>query len=372
MKALKWFYMLNKRLYKKAVFIAIMALILVATVVFAFSSEGESGVLRVVLAQSNKEDKISASIISGLKDDNDTVITFIVADSPDEAVKLVKNGNADAAWIFPEDMGEGSDYEAMSKKGAIRVVERETNVLCRLSRERLNSEVFEHTARAFFIYYSEKNLPQSNFLTEEEKLYYFENTPLDDTLFIFDNPVSTSKSGSSDYLTAPLRGLLAVIVLLGGMAAVLYYMKDEEKRLYANIPLKRKPLVALAAVSAATLNISVASMIALGASGLYKINLSELLAVPLYALVAASFCLVLYRIFGSLKLYGAIIPAVIVVVSCVSPVFFYAREAKVMSFLFPPTYFVNVSVNAYNLIYMVIYSAVCLGIFYLLGLKKRA
>lgn len=371
MKALKWFYMLNKRLYKKAVFVAIMVLILVATIVFAFSSEGESGVLRVVLAQSNKSDKVSASIIKGLKED-DSVITFIVADSPDEAVSLVKNGSADAAWIFPEDMGESSDYETMSKKGSIRVVERETNVLCRLSRERLNAEVFEHTARAFFIYYSEKNLPDADFLTEEEKLYYFENTPLDDTLFIFDNPVSTSKSGSSDYLTAPLRGLLAVIVLLGGMAAVLYFMKDEERKLYANIPLKRKPFVALAAVSAATLNISLASMIALGASGLYKITLNELLAAPLYALVAASFCLVLYRIFGSLKLYGAIIPAVIVIVTCASPVFFYAREAKKISFLFPPTYYVNVSVNSLNLVYMVIYSAVCLTLFYLLGLRKRA
>lgn len=372
MKALRWFYILNKRLYKKAAFVAIMALILLSTIVFAFSSKQESGFIRVALAQSNKSDKISTEIINGLKNGK-SMILFTLFDTPDQAVEAVKSGQADSAWIFPEDMGSLSDYETLTKKGAIRVVERGQNVYSRLARERLNSEVYKQTAKAHFLYYAAENLPETDSLSESEKLYFFENTVVDDTLFVFDNPVSSSNAGDNDYLTSPLKGLLALLTLLGGMAAVLYYMRDEERRIFENIPQKRKPLLALASVFAATINVAAISFIALIASGLYKLTITELLAVPLYALAAASFCLVLYRIFGSIKLFGAVIPAVITAVSCISPVFFYIREFKVISPIFPPTYYINVSVNALNLLYMVLYSAVCLTAFYLLGLiRKRA
>ena len=290
------------------------------------------------------------------------MVLFSLADSPEEAINAVKTGTADSAWIFPADMGTVGDFALLNHDAVIRIVEREQNVILRLAHEKLNAELFRHLSRAYGIEYARLNLPELERLSEQELLDYFENTVIDDTLFVFDNPVSSSKQGGSDYLTAPLRGLLALITVLGGMAGALYYMQDEEKRLFANISLKKQPFIAFASIGVATLNVSLISMVALLASGLYRFGITELAAALLYALASAAFCLLTAQIFRSVKVYGAILPALITVMSCVCPVFFNLKELRGLSWLFPPTYYINAATNSMCLVYMLIYTAVLLAL----------
>ena len=235
MRGLIWFYMLNKRLYKKAVFITILVLLAVSVIGFSVISQADSGMINVVLAQTDKEDKLSGEIIKDLLDD-ESMAHFTVADSVTSAVDAVKSGKADTAWIFPADMGSEADFAPQRGKSVIRIVEREQNVLLRLTREKLNSKLFEYSARSYLRYYVDEYLPDIKNVSDEELMSYFESTSVDRDLFVFDNPVTSSSQGESDYLTAPLRGLLAIITTLGGMAGALSYMKDEEKKLFAHIP----------------------------------------------------------------------------------------------------------------------------------------
>ena len=177
-KALKWFYMLNKRLYKKVSFITILALILVSVVAFVLASKGESGFVHVVLAQGNKNDKISSEIVRELIN-SESLVRFTLAETSDAAIAAVKNGQADTAWIFPENMGSVSDF-TLQKGGTIRVVEREQNVFLRLSREKLSSVVFKYSARAFFLSYADEKLPTLSDFSDEELLTYFENAKIDE------------------------------------------------------------------------------------------------------------------------------------------------------------------------------------------------
>lgn len=364
-KAFKWIYMLNKRLYKKASFIVILVLLLVSVIAFTIASKEESGFVRVVLAQSNKDDKISSEIVKELLNE-DSLISFTLAESVDAAIDTVKLGEADTAWIFPEDMGSLSDF-SLQKGGVIRVVEREQNVFLRLSREKLNSVLFKYSAKAYFLSYADEKLPTLSKFSDEELLTYFENAKIDEDIFTFENPItSAEKTKTSDYLSAPLRGILGVIIVLGGMAGLLYYMNDENKRHFSNISLKGQSFLAFASVITATINISVVALISLFVSGLYRITLTELACAIIFSFCTASFLMVLKELFGNIKAFGAVIPALVMIMCVVCPVFFNIKELRTYSFIFPPTYYINCSSNGKFLLYMLVYSAVCLTLAFLI------
>ena len=371
-RLLKWFYMLAKRLYKKAAFVMLMVLLIAAVIVFTISSKSDSGFLRIALAEEEQGGKISSDIIEELLNE-DSMILFTRYDSPAAAIDSVAGGSADAAWIFPANMGDTVGDYSLLKGDTVKVVERQQNVITRLAREKLNAVLFSRTAKAFYLGYADEKLPMLDSFSDEELLQYFRDAKIDEELFVFDNPTS-GDIGSTDYLTAPLRGLLGIITLLGGMAGALYYMKDEERKLFETVEARRRPLVAFGCIFTAAVNIAVVSMIALVSSGLYRFSISEVIATLLYAVAVTAFCMLLGSIFRNIKLFCAALPALIIIISVVCPVFFNLKQVRGLSFLFPPTYYINAPLGGSYLLYLALFSAACLLLTFVLDkiIRKRA
>ena len=368
-RMLKWMYMLNKRLYKRGTFLVILILLFAAVCAFTVVSKSESGFIHIALAQEDPNNSLSSAIIEDLLA-QDSIVLFTYMETPNAAVDAVKSGGVDGAWIFPEIMEQRGASLNIEKGNYVRVIEREQNVFLRLAREKLHAVLFQYSARALFVEYRDKNLPMLQDLSEEELLSYFENSKIDEDVFVIDNPVASESGKESSYLTAPLRGILAVITVLGGMAGALYYIQDEEKKLFSNLPLKKRPLIAMLCITIATLNVALISMLALCVSGLYAFSFAELLGTLLYALSAASFCMLLKQIFFNGKLLGSVIPALLILISCVCPVFFNLKQLRMASFLFPPTYSIHVAVDKNYLWYMCLYSIACLTLSAVIGAIK--
>lgn len=359
LKLFKWFFILNKRLYKKASFVSILVLLLISVMLFSFMAKKESGFVRVVLAQEDSSDETSNEIIKSLLD-QDSMVLFTKAPSPDEAIEDIKSGKADSAWIFPKDMKkELSEFANSQNNSFVRVIEREQNVFLRLTREKLHAVLYDYSAKAFFINYTRENIKQLNNLSDKELLKYFDSTIINDELFVFGNPVSNNNKDSSNYLLAPIKGLLGLIIVLGGMAASLYFIQDEKNGIFSFVAHRKKLLIEAACVTVATLNLSVTSLIILLASGICDLSLGEIVAAFSYAFCCSAFCMVLRRLFGSVKLFASAIPALVIVIACVCPVFFTIKQVRPLSFLFPPTYYINVSHSNIYLLYMLLYFAVC-------------
>ena len=113
------------------------------------------------------------------------------------------------------------------------------------------------------------------------------------------------------------------------------------------------------------------SMVALLVSGLYRFSLTELVGTLLFAFCSASFLMVLKEILSSLRSFGAFIPALIIVISCICPVFFNFKMLRGFSFLFPPTYYINMVGSSIYLLYMCGYSTACLLIAYIIRRIKK-
>lgn len=368
---LKWFFILNKRLYKKASFVSILVLLLVSVILFSFMAKKESGFVRVVLAQEDNSDETSNEIIKSLLDENSMVL-FTKAPSPDEAIEDIKSGVADSAWIFPKDMKkELSEFANTQTNSFVRVIEREQNVFLRLTREKLHAILYDYSAKAFFINYTRENLKELNDLSDDQLLEYFDSTIINDDLFVFGNPVSNNNKDSNNYLLAPLKGLLGLIIVLGGMAATLYFMQDEKNGIFSFVAHRKKLFVEAACVTVATLNLSFTSMIILFTSGICKFSITEIISAFTYALCCSAFCMILRRLFCNVKLFASIIPALVIIIACICPVFFTIKQVRPLSFLFPPTYYINVSHSSIYLLYMVFYLGVCFLISFIFSKSQK-
>ena len=303
-RLLKWFFQLNKRLYKKTAFVIILGVILASVCLFKFSLGDDGGFLNIVLVNANKSDEVSINIVNELLNE-ESLISFSEVSTYSEAVKLVKSGSADSAWIFSEDTTQKiKDFsETKSQKDSIvTVIEREQNVFLRLSREKLSSKLFSYTARAGYLGYIRKNISHFDDFDDDELLYYFDNIEISDELFIFDNPVNTeSDSANNGYMTAPVRGFLGILVLLCSMAAAIYYMQDINNHTFDLVPETKRSYVSFASIMIATLNVALVSFLALLFSKMSGGFFTELIILLGFTLASTAFSMLLIRIFNNIK-----------------------------------------------------------------------
>ena len=367
----KWFYMLSKRLYKKPSFLALLLLIPLCVALFAGAAHEESGFVHIVLAREQDNDPIATGVMENLLLETG-MLRFTRADSPEAARELVKTGRADEAWIFPADtQAQIQSFLSGRQKYIVQVVTREQTMTAQLAREKLSAALYESCAKAYYLDYIRGELSQLDGISDGELIAYFENVQVDEDLFVYGNPADTQAAQPTNYLTSPIRGLLAVLMLLCGMAATLYYMQDEAAGTFAWVRQSRKGLAAFGCVVTAAVNVSVTVLLSLVLSGLSGNLLREIGALLLFGLCCGAFCLLLKELFPGIRAYAAIVPLVTVVLLGICPVFYDFRKLPLLQRLFPPTYYINAVFDSKYLLYMLAYIPICLGLYRLLQLLKR-
>lgn len=369
-KWLKWFWMLSKRLYKKPSFLALVLLIPLCVALFAGAAQKESGFVHIALAREQADDPVAVSVINDLLAERG-LIRFSQM-SRQEALEAVQTGQADEAWIFPANTEATlQDFAAGKEKYIVQTVTREETVSVKLAREKLTATLYAYCAKAYYIDYIRSEFAQLAHLEKETLDVYFEEVKVNEELFVYGDPVNTSGTQTVNYLTSPIRGLLAVVMLLCGMAAMLFYSQDEAAGTFAWVRQNKKGLTALCCVVTATVNISVILLLSLAFSGLAGDLLRELAALLLYSLCCGAFCLVLKQIFAGIRSYAAIVPLVAVVALALCPVFFDFREWYIWQHILPPTYYINASYDSKYLLYMLAYIPACLAAAFLLSRLRK-
>lgn len=374
-RLVKWFWLLNKRLYKKISFILILLLIPVLVLSYSNVAQEDSGVLTIALAQVGN-DVMATNVIRDLTEEN-SLVRFLSCESPQAAKKLVTDGDADAAWIFPEDM-EAKVYRfvanASRKNAFIQVIERDSSIPVILAREKLSGAMYANCSQAMFISYIRNHVPQLNEKTDEQLLVHYNAISVDGDFFRFslmESSQTPQVAEDANYLLTPVRGLLAIVTVLSGLAMAMYYIQDERAGAFAWIPERRKGSVEFGCQMICVLNVSAVILIALAFSGLTVSLGREVLTLLLYAICTALFCMTLRRLCGKLAVLGTVLPLLIVVMLVVCPVFFDLREVRSLQYIFPPTYYINAQYSDRFLLLMGVYSLALLLIYYLTGKLLR-
>ena len=148
-----WFWMMVKRLFKKPVFWVILLLIPAFSLLMRWMSGLDRGWL-VVAVSGEGDGKAYAEEIAEEFSSSAKTVRIIRCANAEEAVRLVENVEADAAWIFldgtAERIAENAD-RTDAKVPIVRIVERVDNVFMKLSREKLFAALYGDLSYADYL-----------------------------------------------------------------------------------------------------------------------------------------------------------------------------------------------------------------------------
>ena len=376
-KSFLWFRMLGKRLLKQWSFVVLLCLIPVLVPVANMAMAEDSGLVHIVLCQED-DDPIAASIITSLME-RDSLARFSLASSADEATQQIAMHKADVAWIFPKNFSEKLDLYAAnrSKEPVVSVIERESNMANKIANEMLYSAMYPDFSYDVYRNFSQENVVDQHEISEEELIEYYSKLPKQNDIVTteklnIDGAVNTVEV---NYLNAPIRGLLAIMVLLCTLTAAMYAIRDRsEGRFDWLAPQKRMIPCFGSCLAAATLS-SVVMLASLLVSKMTGRIGTEIVSVFLLMITVTGFSMLISLPFSSYGKFGAVIPGILIVSLVLSPIFFNFSALESYYRLLPIYYYLNgiyqTKYHLWALLYAGILFLLTIGGNYLIAQQKK-
>ena len=375
-RILRWGILLWKRLYKKITFLLLLIMIPLLVTAYSITAEEESGIIIVALASRAEEvEPLTREIWDELQ--TSTVIRYIECSNAEEAMEMVKNGDVQSAWIFEANI-EAKIYDFISqrtrKNAFLTIIEPENRTLLKMLREVLSGTVFPHCTDDLYLKYLRENAPELSEVPDAQLLEYYYNANFEHNLFVItdiEGNIQSEDTLEDNYLLAPVRGMLAVVVVLAAFATSMYFIRDEENGTFALVPQRAKFGVELGYQLISLINVLTVVILSLALMGDIRSWGQELLIAAVYALCAAAFTMLVRRLCFGIRALGMITPILVVVMLVICPVFFDLGALRQPQFFLPPTYFVISIYNRQYLLYMVIYTAICMALCWVLDRITR-
>lgn len=303
---------------------------------------------------------------------NPGALQFVFYDDKDKAISDVERQQISEAWIIPEDFEK--TITDMAEKGRtkekIEIVIRESGLTHMLGREVLCSRVYPLVARQIGIKYTAEAV-YNNQPSETEYQHIvdtYDNYGINGNLFemgYVDQPEGDETQ--VNYLMMPLRGILALWLLLCGVAASMYYIEDDKNSLFiwwkTKFPLLRDFLYYLVII----LIPSIMVLIGLVYGGVFTKPLREIVALLAYDFAIICLASVLRLLIRGIKGLGIITPILIMSSAILAPVFIDLKEGRFLQKLFPTFHYLYCIHDEYFVKSLLIYGTILLIFWYLLN-----
>lgn len=354
-----WSGLLLKRLLRRPAYMAVLLLVPLFAVAIALFSRQESGVLTIALALEDPNDPAAQAAVGRLTGE-ESILLFEIVEDEDSARESVRSGRSDAAWIFRA--GLEKKLERFAQRGhaaAVTVLEREDSVFLRLAREKLFAAIYPETSFALFKDYLASELGAEELDRDVLQRYYASGAMADEILrfeTLEGEPIDTGDS----YLTAPLRGVMALLLVLCGMASGLYCYQEEQNGSYTWLSVRARRWLPLLSHLIAILPAALAALLAMALAGVTVGLGRELGLFLLYVPAAALFCELLRCLCPRQEHYGALIPVLTAAMLVLCPVFLDLKLLQPLRLLLPPTWLLRAVWNGAELTGLLLYTGALL------------
>lgn len=359
--------MLSKRLLLKPGFIIILLLIPLSVFALKIGVSGNSSVLSVGLYSEGSE--IGDSIVDELLD-RDSIINFVKYHSEEDARQALLSEKIDSAWIFPEDIEEKIKRNAKygTMKPLVKVIERESADSLEMSHELLYGSIHPYVAYSNYTSFIEEKYGQQITPSLEDMEYHYNKGAMSGTLIeIKVLGDEKSETVSKDFLTFPLRGMLSLVIVLCGLASVMYFLSDKKNGRFDWLPSPLHIIPAFGSCFAGILISSFTVFVSLLLLGIDTKIFTEISAMLLYMICVCFFCLICGMLSGTDARLGAFTPFIMIIMLVQCPIFLNMDSARPLWFLLPPSYYLYAVYDSRYLWYMAIYAVVSLIV--LIGLN---
>ena len=341
----RWWALLTKRLLRRPGYLAVLLLVPLFALSLSFFTREDSGAVTVALVLADPDDPVAAAAAERLQA-GESVLRCRIVQSEEEARELVREGRVDAAWLLDQDLAAKlRDYVRYGRGGCITVVEREENVFLRVSREKLFGSVYPELSFTLFQSFAENELGLED-LTEAELRDYYNSDFTAQELLRFTYLDGTEAETSGSYLTAPLRGILALLLLLGAMASGLYCYGDERAESFVWLAGWKRALLPLLSHLIAMLPAALAVLGALALSDSWLGLGRETLLLLCYLPCCAVFCEILRLLCPREEQFGALIPILTLAIRVFCPVLLSLRWGLPVRTLLPAGHYLSAALGS--------------------------
>lgn len=355
-----WIFILWKRLFKKKGFM--IALVLIPVMAFLLGSVSQDkGFLNIAVSYVGEAGADAAQKIVD-SDSDGSMMRFIAVSRPESAVTMAEKGDADAAWIIESD-GIEDTYK-------VRIYQREENVFLKLTREKLFCTLFPEISYSIYRdFTTEKILPDTD-LSEQELRAAYDRYATDDTLVEIYSAEGEARD-TPDYLTTPLRGLSAILMLMCGMAATMYFLTDEENGSFCLLGKKGRFGVLLVSNLCALSTASVFVTLSLILSDNYTDFVSESAAMIMLIITCTLFCSLLGGLVRRIEYFAVLLPMVLVLSLVFCPIFINNIDLPIVQYVIPVYHYMYAVSDISRLWHVLIYAATALPLAYLIYIIRR-
>jgi len=202
--------------------------------------------------------------------------------------------------------------------------------------------------------------------------YMFESEGEDLFEFSYANSDSSAEDATkAGYLMMPVRGLIALMLFLSGLAAAMFYNEDDKNGMFAWIGERLKPLAAVVFHIIPILLTAVSMIISLYFSGLWIGFFREALILLLYVISTTMFCMLIRLVFKSNKVIGAATPIMMLLLMIICPVFIDIQLFRPIQNLLPTFQYLSAVHNDSYIFGMLIHTFICSAVYYLLSKIMR-
>lgn len=355
-----WFLMFCKRLLYKPSFLVLLVIIPLTVIAVSKSVSQGGAVLRIGLYA--EETETGKEIVEKLMKEK-SIISFEKFDSEEAARQAVLSDKIQGAWIFPGDMEEKINKNAKlgTLKPLVKVIEQEDTIPLKLSHEILYGSVHPYVAYANYTSFIDANYGDEITPDQTEMRSYYEKYHNDEGVIIMEKIGKEQRAEiDTNFLAFPLRGILALLMVLCGLASVMFFQTDRGMGKFDWMPSTRHIVPAfgscLAGVSLSAIPVlGSLFFLDLGANAIF-----EIISLFLYIFCVCGFCLICWILTGTAARLGAFTPFIIIIMLVQCPIFL--DMGSVISLLLPPTQYLNAPYDPKYMGFLLIYIAVSFAV----------
>ena len=370
--ALKWYKALTKRLLKKPMFLITLLLIPLAALSVGIVSKEDSGIITVaIFSESENDDPIYNDIKEQILGE-ESAFRFVEYDDVESIKKDVKTGKLSCAWVFKSDLSRrissfvrDRDYDAV-----VDVYVSEDSTLYQLSREKLYGYLYKSLSYDVFLDFMESKGIESTPENLEIYKQLFEETKnnLSDSIIEVEFINAPDKKIEDlSYVSSPLNGILAVVMIICCLAAMMYSLEDEEAGRYSMFPVGRRLLIHFASVLSAAVFVGAFVILSRLLLGDVSNILYEMLNMVLYIVSCVGFCTAVGVVCKKPSRMCFLFPITAVACLALCHVFVSVSNTVFVKFALPTLYYVKAlyetSYLIYSLMYIVVIYTLCFGIY---------
>ena len=354
-QALTRYLLLQKRMIRRKSYIAMALSVFVFIIILRGVAAQDSSITSVAIAMEAGADETAVNIYDSLSSPN-VLIKYIKYDTEDEAVKAVAGGKADEAWIIPADLSVLVQEFAVHKSVShpIKIYARDPNVLHFFLREILEAQLFKHIGKLIYTDFAEKKLGLAS-------ADYESHIP-DATIFrIYDIGAEVPEE-QPNYVTAPLRGFMALWLIISAIASAMYFISDERKGLFIYWKTKSPVLREFLYIFVIMFDSAVIALAGIIIGGVMTDLIWEIPLLLLYIVILDLLAMILRRIMRNEKVIGVFTPVIVTMAATFSPVFMDLRAFWYIQKLIPSYHYLESIFDPYYRTGMLLYCLALLGI----------